>query len=174
MNNFAVAAIAMLFCAGIASAQNSTETKTAASQAKSAASEAKNAATQGNTAAAESKTADNQGKSAPAEAAVSGLKVEKMVAAAGVTDKEPAGENTAFAAGTTEVYCWMKVSGATEETVTHIWYSGGTKVASIPLKIAHNPMRTWSSKIIWAGNWKVEAVDSKGSVLSTVEFTVAK
>ena len=159
MKKFVPALMAVLFCAGVALAQNAAETKTAANQVKSASPEAKPAA--------------NQGGAAPsAEAA--GVKVEKIVAAAGVTDKEPSGENTAFGAGTTEVYCWMKVTGTTDTVITHIWYSDGTKVAAIPLQIKHNPMRTWSSKIVWGGKWKVEAVDSTGAVIGTVEFTVAK
>jgi hypothetical protein len=35
-------------------------------------------------------------------------------------------------------------------------------------------MRTWSSKNVWAGSWKVEVQDDKGTVLSTKEFVVAK
>jgi len=101
----------------------------------------------------------------------SALKVEKIVVAAGVENKEPVGEAVEFSTATATVTCWTKVSGAKEGTVTHIWYLEGKKEVEVALAITADPMRTWSTKTMKPGSWKVEAV-STGAKIGEVSFVV--
>ena len=59
-------------------------------------------------------------------------------------------------------------------TVKHVWTADGKKEAEVSLDVKYPAVRTWSSKSVWPGSWKVEAVDEKGTVLASKEFTVAK
>ncbi len=100
--------------------------------------------------------------------------LENAVLATGIENKNPVGEATSFTdAG--RVFCWSKtgtVSAAT--SIKHIWYFEGEKKAEIDLSIPSSGYRTYSSKTVWPGNWKVEVTDAAGSVLKTLEFTVTK
>lgn len=110
---------------------------------------------------------------APAAEAVT-VALENAVLATGVENKNPVGEATSFTdAG--RVFCWSKagtVSAAT--SIKHVWYFEGEKKAEIDLSIPFSGYRTYSSKTVWPGNWKVEVTDAAGSVLKTLEFTVTK
>ena len=65
-----------------------------------------------------------------------------------------------------------------EKTIFHNWYylgEGDEEIltASIPLEIAGFRWRTWSIKNLYLpGQWKVEAVDEKGTIISTESFSV--
>lgn len=65
-----------------------------------------------------------------------------------------------------------------EKTIYHNWYYLGegdeeTLTASIPLEIAGFRWRTWSTKNLYLpGQWKVEAVDEKGNIISSESFSV--
>lgn len=65
-----------------------------------------------------------------------------------------------------------------EKTIYHNWYYLGdgdeeTLAASIPLKIAGFRWRTWSTKNLYLpGQWKVEAVDEEGTIISSESFIV--
>lgn len=112
---------------------------------------------------------------APLVSAVSsatGLKLEQVVITDSVENREP-GQNTAsFAAGTRKVYCWMKVSGTTTETLKVVWYANGRHVSTASVQIKFDPMRTWNYKTVVPGDWKVEIVDSNDVVLASNAFTV--
>jgi len=105
--------------------------------------------------------------------AVTTVKVERMVAATGVKDREPVGEAATFDAGLFRVYCWSLVRAeSVPAAIKHAWHLDGKKVSEIPLAINYARTRTWSSKAVRAGNWKVSAVTEAGEVLSSVSFTV--
>src|SRR5439155_16212308 len=90
-------------------------------------------------------------------------------------NKEISGEAAQFDGSTTRVYCWTKVtSDQAPATLKHVWSADGKQEAEVPLEIKYTSMRTWSSKNVWPGSWKVDAVDDKGSVLASKEFTVTK
>ncbi|MFA5162215.1 MAG: DUF2914 domain-containing protein [Elusimicrobiales bacterium] len=150
MRKYAIVAIPVFAFAGAALAQNAAPAKAEPAKAEAAADAAK-----------------------PAQPA-SALKAEKLVIASAVENREPVGETADFPAGTEKAFCWMKVSGAAEGTVTHVWYLEGKKVAEVPLQIKYDPMRTWSSKTVSPGSWKVEAVDGSGAQVAAAEFTVQK
>ncbi len=109
----------------------------------------------------------------PNKAAGQGIKVEKIVAAASVDKLEPVGENTEFDASVGTVSCWTKVSAKTvPATIKHVWYFGDKKVFEQSLDLKFPSTRTWSSKSVKSGSWKVEVTDDAGAVLSSVTFTV--
>ena len=107
------------------------------------------------------------------QAADQGIKVEKIVAATSVDNHEPVGENTEFDASVGTVYCWTKVTATTvPATIKHVWYFGDKKVFEQSLDLTYASTRTWSSKSVKSGSWKVDVTDDAGAVLSSVSFTV--
>jgi hypothetical protein len=107
------------------------------------------------------------------QAADQGIKVEKIVAATSVDNHEPVGENTEFDASVGTVYCWTKVTATTvPATIKHVWYFGDKKVFEQSLDLKFASTRTWSSKSVKSGSWKVDVTDDAGAVLSSVSFTV--
>lgn len=101
------------------------------------------------------------------------IKVEKIVAATSVGNLEPAGENKEFDASVGTVSCWTKVSASTvPATIKHVWYFGDKKVFEQSLDLKFASTRTWSSKSVRSGSWKVDVTDEAGNVLSSVSFTV--
>jgi hypothetical protein len=107
------------------------------------------------------------------KAASQDLKVEKIVVATSVENREPVGESKEFEASVGTVYCWTKITASTTPAaIKHVWYLDGKKVFEIPLEINFPSTRTWSSKTVWTGNWKVEVTDDAGTVLASVAFTV--
>ena len=107
------------------------------------------------------------------KAASQDLKVEKIVVATSVENREPVGENTEFEASVGTVYCWTKITASTTPaTIKHVWYLDDKKVFEIPLELKYASTRTWSSKSVQTGKWKVEVTDDSGTVLSSLTFTV--
>ncbi len=102
-----------------------------------------------------------------------GLKVEKGVTATSVENREPVGDSKEFEASVGRVYCWTKISAkTTPTTVKHVWYLGDQKVFEKALDVKYPSTRTWTSKAVTAGNWKVDVTDEAGTVLSSISFTV--
>ncbi len=114
--------------------------------------------------------------SAPAAAPVAAnVSVEKIAVGTAVENKEISGEAAQFDGSVSRVYCWTKVTtDQTPVTIKHVWSAEGKKEAEVPLEIKYPVARTWSSKSVWPGSWKVEATDDHGKVLSSKEFTVTK
>jgi len=107
--------------------------------------------------------------------AIAGVKVEKLAIGTAVDNKEITGEAAEFPESAGRVYCWTKVTAEqVPATVKHVWTADGKKEAEVSLDVKYASTRTWSSKAVWPGSWKVEAVDDKGTVLSSKEFTVTK
>jgi len=102
-----------------------------------------------------------------------GLKVEKGVAATSVEKREPVGESKEFEASVGTVYCWTRIAAqTTPATIKHVWHVDDKKVFEKALEIKYPSMRTWSSKSVKTGNWRVDVTDDQGAVLSSVSFTV--
>jgi nitrogen fixation protein FixH len=99
--------------------------------------------------------------------------VEKIALGTGVESRELVGEATAFDVSVRRVYCWTKISSQNvPATIKHVWYAGDETAADVPLDIKYPTTRTWSSKVIWAGKWRVEVVSETGEVLASTDFTV--
>jgi hypothetical protein len=83
------------------------------------------------------------------------------------------GENREFESSVGAVYCWTKVSTKTvPATIVDVWYLGDKKVFEYPLDLKFASTRTWSSKSVRPGSWRVDVTDEAGKVLSSVSFTV--
>jgi hypothetical protein len=107
------------------------------------------------------------------KAAEQGIKVEKIVAATSVDNHEPVGENKEFAASVGTVCIWTKITAKNvPATIKHAWYLGDKKVFEQSLDLKFASTRTWSSKSVKPGTWKVDVTDDAGAVLSSVSFTV--
>ena len=101
--------------------------------------------------------------------------MDKMAVGIAIDNKELSGEAAQYDSTVSRVYCWTKISAdQAPTTVKHVWYADGKKEAEVPLDIKYTSTRTWSSKSVWPGSWKVDVTDDKGTVLSSKEFTVAK
>ena len=108
------------------------------------------------------------------EAAAPEIKVEKIVTASSVENREPVGETAAFDGAAGRVYTWTKITAAnTPVAIKHVYYFGEKKVFELELSIKSSPYRVWSNKAVWPGSWKVDVTDETGKVLSSASFTVS-
>lgn len=105
--------------------------------------------------------------------AASSLHIVKMAVGTAIDSRNLEGEAQTFDASVPRLYCWTQVTADTvPATLKHVWSLDGKSVAEVSLPITYATMRTWSSKTPAPGNWKVDAVDETGAVLSSVSFTV--
>ena len=103
------------------------------------------------------------------------INVEKIAIGTAIDNKEISGEAASFDSSVTRVYAWTKVTtDQAPVTIKHVWSADGKEEATVPLEIKYNAARTWSSKSVWPGSWKVDVTDDQGKVLSSQEFTVSK
>jgi hypothetical protein len=102
-----------------------------------------------------------------------GITIEKIVVATAVADHEPSGEAKEFPASAGTLYCWTKVNAKTiPATIKHKWYRDDKQVFEYSLDLKFNSTRTWSSKSVTPGKWRVDVTDEGGTVLSSVDFVV--
>lgn len=123
--------------------------------------------------ASAAKSADAKaGDAAAAPASTGAVKVEKIVAAAGVDKRDPVGEGTTFGSAA-PVYCWTKLTVDNPPVkVKYRWSLGGEKTDEIEKDIT-TAGRWWTTKQnVAPGSWKCEVVSESGETLSSVEFTV--
>lgn len=101
------------------------------------------------------------------------VQVEKIALGTGLESRELVGESTGFDVSAGRVYCWTKIASENvPTTIKHVWYADGEKAAEVPLDIKYPTTRTWSSKAIWVGKWRVDVVSETGDVLTSTDFTV--
>ncbi len=101
------------------------------------------------------------------------IRIQRMAVGTAIDNQEISGAGSDFKASVGKVYCWNKVTTKAPPTrFKHVWYADGHQEASITLEVQYPTVRTWSTKSIWPGSWKVDAVDESGTVLSSVEFKV--
>lgn len=110
------------------------------------------------------------------EEPASGLEISVAAICKDVVEREPVDPGISFPASVGKLYCFTKVAGAQEPTsITHVWYFGSTKRASVELPVNSSSWRTYSSKIIQpheVGAWHVEVLDSEGTVLKSLQFEI--
>jgi len=110
------------------------------------------------------------------DGSASALTVEKAVVCKGVDQRMPLGIGNVFASDAEKIYCFTKITGATQDTkVTHKWYLNGELKSSVDLPVASSSWRTWSFKQIDsadAGDGMVEVVSADGVVLTTIIFFI--
>ncbi|HET6421485.1 MAG TPA: DUF2914 domain-containing protein [Geobacteraceae bacterium] len=73
------------------------------------------------------------------------------------------------------LYCFTRIESPSEEdtSLKHVWYLNGDVVAEYTLPVRGKHWRTYSKKLFEEGskgNWRIEAWDSAGNLLKTVEF----
>jgi len=118
--------------------------------------------------------AEEAAKTAPSAVPVT-IHIEKMAVGTAIDNKEISGEASTFGSSVTRLYCWTKISAdQTPVSIHHVWSSGSKAESNVPLDIRYSPMRTWSSKSVWPGAWKVDVTDDQGKILASKEFTVSK
>jgi len=88
-----------------------------------------------------------------------------------VKDRVLVDEDSTFALNM-KVFLWLKVTGATSETLTITWKQG-EKSYTTTLNIGGSPWRTWANKTLAkAGDWTVTITDASGNVLKEMSFKV--
>lgn len=109
---------------------------------------------------------------------LSDLAVEYGTVCENVVNREAVAASTSFPSSIEKLYCFTKITGATEPTkIIHVWYYGETERARIELAVKSSAWRTYSSKLIQPGEvgmWRVEVLDSDGRVLETYRFDIYK
>ena len=106
--------------------------------------------------------------------------VEVAVAAVcrDVIDREPVDAGISFTASVGTLYCFTQIAGAPSHTqITHVWYHGADERARVDLDVNSDSWRTWSSKIIQpheVGSWRVDVLDSAGTVLKELQFEITQ
>ena len=102
------------------------------------------------------------------------LDADVAVICESVENLEPVGAGESFPVSVGKLSCFTTILGAHEPTtVTHVWYFDTTERARVDLVIKGPRWRTYSSKKIQAhevGSWRVEVVDTEGTVLKVVQF----
>jgi hypothetical protein len=109
-------------------------------------------------------------------AAASAATVEAVLARS-VVDRAPQDTGTAFPDSVGTIVLWMRATGASGQTLHHVWFFGDTEVGDVPLTIGGSPWRTWSRKAVPVeakGAWHVEIRDDAGNVLKRIDFTVGQ
>jgi hypothetical protein len=112
---------------------------------------------------------------APA-AAPSNVSVDAVLGRS-VVDRAPQDTGTAFPDSVGAIVLWMRATGASGQTLHHVWFFGDTQVGDVPLTIGGSPWRTWSRKSVpmdAKGAWHVEIRDDAGTVLKRIDFTVGQ
>ena len=109
-------------------------------------------------------------------APASSVSVEAVLARS-LVDRAPQDTGTAFPDSVGTIVLWMRASGASGQTLHHVWFYGDTEVGDVPLTISGSPWRTWNRKTVPAeakGAWHVEIRDDAGTVLKRIDFTVGQ
>ena len=92
--------------------------------------------------------------------------------------RRPLVSGTSFKASVGKLYCFTKIVGAQSPSkITHVWYFGNTPVARVNLRVKSLSWRTYSSKEIRQqdiGDWHVDVLGPRGTVLWSVEFKVTQ
>ncbi len=102
------------------------------------------------------------------------LAVVEMKFCVDIDGRTCAGENTQFFGRAERIWCWTRITGATDTLmVRHMWYYGDELEAEVKLPVKSASWRTWSSKRMidaWSGAWRVDVVGPDGTVLRSGEF----
>ncbi|HET97937.1 MAG TPA: DUF2914 domain-containing protein [Desulfurivibrio alkaliphilus] len=104
------------------------------------------------------------------------FRLERMVVAAAVEEREPVGVADLFAAELDKIYAFIEARQISRDTqVTFLWSRNGQEVARVNLGLRQGPRwRTFSSVILdrRTGDWRVELLDEAGQQLQALDFKV--
>ncbi|SNB46208.1 DUF2914 domain-containing protein [Geobacter sp. DSM 9736] len=110
-------------------------------------------------------------------AAGADLKVTEMAVTTRLIDGRPVDSvHRISSTPARELFCFTRIFGGSAEehtVIKHIWYKNEKPVAEYELPVKGKRWRASSSHPVGkgsAGEWRVDAVDSGGSVLKSVKF----
>lgn len=112
----------------------------------------------------------------PVLAAESGLKITELAVTTKIVRNKPIDSvHRISSASVKALYCFTRIAAPadTDTTIKHVWYRGDEKAGEYELPVKGERWRTYSKKEIqrgWAGDWRVEILDSDGNLLKTVKF----
>ena len=112
----------------------------------------------------------------PALAEESSIKVTEIVITSKIVKGRPIDSIKRLSSATDKkLYCFIRTKApeGSDAKIRHIWYNGDAKVGEFELAVKGGNWRTYSKKLIqqgWAGEWRVEVVDSNGNLLKSVRF----
>lgn len=114
--------------------------------------------------------------SAQEEAPIQSQISVELILTTGVVDREPVDTTAAFPADVGQIYAWLRVTGAADQSIQVVW-THATEAVPVSLAVGGSPWRTWASKTVSpedTGEWTVEVQDADGNVLTTGTFTVGE
>ena len=91
-----------------------------------------------------------------------------------IAERALTGAGETFKADVGKLYCFSKISNATDSDVEHVWYKGDAEVGRVKLHVGGSPWRTHSYKTLGenpVGDWRCDVVQN-GNVLQSVKFKV--
>lgn len=112
----------------------------------------------------------------PVLAAESNLKITELAVTTKIVRNKPIDSvHRISSASVKALYCFTRITAPedTDTTIKHVWYRGDEKAGEYELPVKGERWRTYSKKEIqrgWAGEWRVEILDSDGNLLKTVRF----
>jgi hypothetical protein len=107
---------------------------------------------------------------------LSSAAVKRFSLAQSILNREPRGhldDITYNAAGFTSVSAFSEVIGLNGEVLHYRWLQEGTEVAVVRVRVGANRWRSHATKRIdrgMEGPWRVELLDSKGTLLASIDF----
>ena len=110
----------------------------------------------------------------PGEAA--GLKITEMTVTTKIVKGNPIDSvHRISSASVKALYCFTRITSDAGEVsaIKHVWYQDGVKVAEYDLPVKGEKWRTYSKKAVekgLSGEWRVDALDSGGTLLKSVKF----
>lgn len=112
----------------------------------------------------------------PAIAADDDLKITEIVITSKIVKGKPIDSIKRLSSSTDKnLYCFTRTTApaGTDTKIRHVWYNGAEKAGEFELPVKGEKWRTYSKKLIqkgWAGDWRVEVLDSSGKLLKSVKF----
>jgi hypothetical protein len=107
-----------------------------------------------------------------------GLKITEMAVTTKVVRGKPIDAVRRISSISVKVlYCFTRIvnESGEETTIKHVWYHNGEKLRVSEFPVKGKKWRTYSKRDIdkgSVGNWRVDALDSDGNVLKSVEFRI--
>lgn len=111
-------------------------------------------------------------------AAGGGLRVTEMAVTTKIVRGNPIDAVRRISSTSVKVlYCFTRTVNDSDEetTIRHVWYHNGEQVRESELPVKGRKWRTYSRRDIdkgSVGNWRVDALDSEGNLLKSVEFRI--
>ena len=114
----------------------------------------------------------------PALAEGDGIRITEIVITSKIVRGKPIDSIKRLSSSTDKnLYCFTRTvaPAGTETKVKHVWYNGAVKAGEFELPVKGAKWRTYSKKLIQkglAGDWRVDVLDSSGTLLKSVKFTM--